>query len=215
LKLISINVGQPREVEWRGRLVRTSIFKAPVPGPVMARRLNLDGDQQSDLSVHGGADKAVYGYPSEHYAFWRGRVPPTELPWGAFGENLTTEGVVERELRIGDRLRIGPAEFVVTQPRLPCFKLGIRMGSQEVVKRFEEAGRPGFYLSVVREGPIAAGDRIEVTPAATDAMTVAEIFALYLDGDVDRDRLRRAVELPGLSAAWREHFRKRIAKVNP
>src|SRR5712691_7209078 len=158
MKLSSINVGLPRDVDWRGKRIRTSIFKALVSGPVRVTTLNLEGDQQSDLSVHGGRDKAVYAYPSEHYAFWREELPGTDLPWGAFGENFTTEGMLEDTVRIGDRLRVGAAEFVVTQPRMPCFKLGVRFDRPDMVRRFQHSGRTGFYLAVLREGEVAAGD---------------------------------------------------------
>src|SRR5262249_25872602 len=131
LKLLSVNVGMPREVDWHGRLVRTSIFKSPVLGPVRVATLNLEGDEQSDLTVHGGVHKAVYVYPSEHYLFWREKISGLDLPWGAFGENFTTEGLLEGAVYIGDRLRVGRAEFIVTQPRMPCFKLGIRFGRPE------------------------------------------------------------------------------------
>ena len=144
LKLLSVNVGMPREVDWHGRLVRTSIFKSPVFGPVRVATLNLQGDEQSDLTVHGGVHKAVYAYPSEHYPFWREEISGLDLPWGAFGENFTTEGLLEEDVHIGDRFRVGSAEFIVTQPRMPCYKLGIRFGRPEIVKRFLQSGRSGF-----------------------------------------------------------------------
>jgi MOSC domain-containing protein YiiM len=149
LKLWSVNVGMPREVDWHGRLVRTSIFKSPVFSPVRVARLNLEGDQQSDLTVHGGIHKAVYVYPSEHHQFWREEIPDLKVPWGMFGENFTTEGLLEGAINIGDRFRVGSAEFVVTQPRMPCYKLGIRFGRPEIVKRFLQSGKSGFYLSVL------------------------------------------------------------------
>lgn len=186
MKLLSVNVGQPREVEWRGESVRTSIFKEPVQGRVRVERLKLEGDQQSDLSVHGGIDKAVYAYPSEHYAFWRKELPGVELPWGAFGENLTTEGLLEGETRIGDRLRAGSAEFVVTQPRMPCFKLAIRFGRPDMVKRFMRSGRTGFYLAVVREGEVGAGDAIEAVDQDEARVSVAEVVAKYQSRDAAR-----------------------------
>jgi len=146
MKLLSVNVGLPREVKWNGRIIRTSIFKTPVAGPVQVRNINLDGDQQSDLTVHGGVDKAVYVYPSEHYTFWREELPDADLGWGAFGENFTTQGTLDdKAVHIGDRFRIGSTEFVVTQPRMPCFKLGIRFGRLDMVKRFMHSGRNGFY----------------------------------------------------------------------
>src|SRR2546421_10750773 len=162
MKLLSVNAGLPREVEWRGKVVLTSIFKMPVPGRVRVTRLNVQGDQQSDLSVHGGADKAIYAYPSEHYAFWRNELPGTDFSWGAFGENLTTEGLLEDRVHIGDRFRAGSAEFVLTQPRMPCFKLGIRFNRPDMVKRFLESGWTGFYCAVLKEGKVAAGDSIEL-----------------------------------------------------
>jgi len=159
MKLLSVNVGLPREVKWNGRVIRTSIFKAPVEGRVRVRKLNLDGDQQSDLSVHGGIDKAVYVYPSEHYSFWHEHLPAADLPWGAFGENFTTEGALEdTTVHIGDRFRVGSAAFVVTQPRMPCFKLGIRFGRGDIIKRFLRSGRNGFYFAVAEEGEVVAGD---------------------------------------------------------
>jgi MOSC domain-containing protein YiiM len=182
VKLLSINVGQPREVPWRGESILTSIFKDPVAGPVAVRAMNLDGDRQSDLTVHGGARKAVYVYPSEHYPYWRGELPDLDFPWGAFGENLTTSGLLEAAVRIGDRLTIGTAEFVVTQPRMPCFKLVIRFGRPDMVKRFMKSGRSGFYLQVTREGMIETGDRIVLAAGPGAAATVSEVFG---------DRLRR------------------------
>jgi MOSC domain-containing protein YiiM len=152
MKLLSVNVGVPREIEWNGKLVRTSIFKALVQGRLRVGKLNLDGDQQSDLSVHGGIDKAVYAYPSEHYSFWREELPGIDLPRGVFGENFTTEGLLEETVHIGDRFRVSSAEFVVTQPRMPCFKLGIRFDRPDIVKRFLQSGRTGFILPFLDRG---------------------------------------------------------------
>ncbi|MBI3403487.1 MAG: MOSC domain-containing protein [Acidobacteria bacterium] len=179
-RVISINVGGPRAVSWQGRSILTSIFKSPVAGPVVVNALNLEGDAQSDLTVHGGARKAVYVYPSEHYAFWREELPGVDLPWGAFGENLTTSGLVEDTTRTGDRLRIGSAEFVVTVPRMPCFKLGIRFDRPDIIGRFLESGRSGFYLSVAGEGIIRAGDSVTLMSRAPDALAVADAVARRL-----------------------------------
>jgi MOSC domain-containing protein YiiM len=210
VKLLSINVGLPREVEWRGKVVRTSIFKAPVPGRVRVMRLNVEGDQQSDLSVHGGPEKAVYAYPSEHYAFWRNQIAGTDFPWGAFGENLTTEGLLEDRVHIGDRLRAGSAEFIVTQPRMPCFKLGIRFNRPDMVKRFLRSGRVGFYLAVVQEGDIGAGDPLDLVAEDNSHITVADIVELYAADAANQDLLRRASELSALPESWREYFRERL-----
>ena len=212
MKLLAINVGLPREVQWRGKVVRTSIFKAPVPGRVQVMRLNVQGDRQSDLEVHGGTEKAVYVYPSEHYAFWRGELPGAELPWGAFGENLTTEGLMEDEVHIGDRFRAGSAEFIVTQPRMPCFKLGIRFNRPDMVKRFQRSGRTGFYLAVLREGEIGAGDALQLLAEDDGRVTVADIVRLYAADSVNRDLLRRASALPALPESWRGYFRERLGE---
>jgi len=203
-------VGLPREIQWQGKLVHTSIFKSPVSGDVRVSKLNLEGDQQSDLSVHGGVHKAVYAYPSEHYEFWREEVPGADLRWGAFGENLTTQGVLEEEVRIGDRLRIGSAEFIVTQPRMPCFKLGIRFGRPEIVKRFLQSGRSGFYFAVLEEGRVAAGDSVEWLTRDEHGVTVADIVNLYKADETNQDLLRRASELRALPPFWRDYFRKRL-----
>jgi MOSC domain-containing protein YiiM len=162
VRVLSINVSEPREVvDGGGRTVRTSIFKSPVgDAPVRVRALNIDGDRQSDLIKHGGPTRAVYMYPSEHYAFWQTELPGKDLPWGAFGENLTVEGLLEDAVRIGDKFRIGSTELVVTRPRKPCFKLGIRLSQPDIVARFRASGRSGFYLSVAREGELRAGDAI-------------------------------------------------------
>jgi MOSC domain-containing protein YiiM len=210
--ILSINVGRPREVESRGRRVRTSIFKDAVTGPVRARTLNLDGDEQSDLSVHGGPDKAVYIYPSEHYAYWRAQLPDVGLPWGAFGENLTTEGLLEDAMHIGDRLHIGAAQFMVTQPRLPCFKLGVRFGRLDMVKRFQQSGRTGFYVAVITEGVITAGDGIRLVPGDQHGVSVAEIVRLYTSREPERSSLRRAGALAALPESWRKHFRSRLVE---
>jgi MOSC domain-containing protein YiiM len=210
MKLLSINVGLPRDVSWRGGTVRTSIFKSPVPGRVRVGRLNVEGDQQSDLSVHGGIEKAVYAYPSEHYAFWSEELPGVDLPPGAFGENFTTEGLLEGAVRIGDRLRVGAAEFVVTQPRMPCYKLGVRFGRPDMLKRFLRSGRTGFYLAVVQEGEVAAGDSFEWIARDEHGVTVADVVALYTADAANQDLLRRVSEAPALPEGWREYFRKRL-----
>lgn len=177
LSVVSVNVGQPRELEWRGEAVRTSIFKSPVAGRARVSRLNIEGDRQSDLEVHGGAEKAVYVYPSEHYSFWRKELPGQDLPWGAFGENLTTAGLSEESVHIGDRLCAGSAEFVVTQPRMPCFKLAIRFDRPDIVKRFLRSGRTGFYLAVLKEGEIGAGDVIERIAQDGPRVSMAAVVA--------------------------------------
>ncbi|HZF20556.1 MAG TPA: MOSC domain-containing protein [Burkholderiales bacterium] len=208
MNLVSVNAGLPREVKWNGTTVTTSIWKSPVSGPVRVSALNIAGDRQSDLSVHGGADKAVYVYPSEHYDYWRRELPGVDLPWGAFGENLTTTGLSE-EFRIGDRLKIGTAEFAVTQPRLPCYKLAARFGRADMVKRFMRSGRTGFYLRVTRQGEVEAGDSISVNARAGESLTVGDIVRLHTQDAANQQMLMRAANLEGLAESWREYFRKR------
>ena len=210
MKIVSVNVGLPREIQWRGKTVRTSIFKVPVTGPVRVERLNVDGDQQSDLTVHGGVDKAVYVYPAEHYKFWREQLPGVDLPWGVFGENFTTEGLLEDTVRIGDKLEAGSAEFVVTQPRMPCFKLEVRFDRPDMVKRFLHSGRTGFYLAVAKEGEVAASNVVTLVARNDPAITVADIVGLYTADATNQDLLRRVAELPALPEGWREYFRKRL-----
>lgn len=209
MKVVSLSVGRPREVEWDGDKILTSIFKTPVDRRLRVTTLNIEGDEQSDLTVHGGVDKAVYAYPSEHYESWRRELSEADLSWAAFGENLTTEGLLE-DVRIGDRFRIGSAEFVVTQPRLPCFKLGIRFGRMDMLKRMLQSGRTGFYFAVTEEGEVGAGDAIEPVSRSEDDLTVADIVSLYTTGAKNQDLLRRAAESSSLSESWREYFRERI-----
>ncbi len=212
MNLISVNAGLPREVRFRGQPILTSIWKSPVAGRVHVSPLNLEGDQQSDLAVHGGVDKAVYAYPSEHYAFWRAELPDVEFVWGNFGENFTTAGLLETEVRVGDRLLVGGGEFMVTQPRMPCFKLGIRFGRPTMEKRFLKSRRSGFYLAVLREADVAAGDPIEFLPQPAPSVTITELVGLYA-GDLDDPALmQRAAAHPALPAGWREHFRRRLAQ---
>jgi MOSC domain-containing protein YiiM len=210
--IVSVNVGRPKEIFWDDRVVLTSIYKQPVSGPVAVRTLNLDGDEQADLKVHGGRDKAVYAYPSEHYDFWRNELSIDELPWGAFGENLTTSGLLEDGVHIGDRIRIGSAELVVSQPRMPCFKLAARFGRLDMVKRFLRSLRPGFYLRVEREGVVTAGDDIAFASRADPAVAVQEIARMYSADAVDRSQLEVASSLQALPESWREHFRKKLRR---
>lgn len=209
-KVISVNVGQPREVFWKGTRVSTSIFKNPIDGPVDAKALNLHGDRQADLTVHGGPYRAIYGYPSEHYPYWHSELPQADLPWGAFGENLTTEGLLEDQLHIGDQLRIGSALVMVTQPRMPCYKLTIRFDRDDMIKRFIDSHTSGFYFSVVEEGQLAAGSSIEVMQRDPGGVTVADITRLYYNhGRGESGLLQQAIQLEALPASWRDYLRER------
>src|SRR5947209_9493906 len=180
MKILSVNVGLPREVSWQGKFVTTGIFKEPVKNPVMLRRLNLEGDGQADLTVHGGVTKAVYVYPSEHYRYWRTELPGVNLPWGVFGENFTTEGLLEEAIYIGDRFRIGETEVRVTEPRMPCYKLGIKFGRPDIIKRFLASRRTGFYFAVVREGMVVTSDVIKLIGHEQQDIGVANITLLFV-----------------------------------
>jgi MOSC domain-containing protein YiiM len=210
VKVLSVNLGLPREVVTDDRVVRTSIFKSAVSGRIPVRRHNLAGDRQADLSVHGGRAKAVYAYPHEHYDFWRAQLPGVDLQPGNFGENLTVEGLLEDAVHVGDRLAIGSSELVVTQPRLPCFKLGIRFGRADMVRRFLDSRRSGFYLSVAVEGDVAAGDAIETVERHPAAVSIPELLRIYLGEVTDPARLREVVAIPALSDAWRDDLRRRL-----
>jgi len=211
MKVLTVSVGQPREVVADDRLVRTSIFKSPVSGRVPIRNDNLAGDAQSDLSVHGGRAKAVYAYPHEHYAFWREQLPNVDLQPANFGENLTIEGLLEEDVHIGDRLKIGSAELVVTQPRLPCYKLGIRFDRPDMVKRFLASRRTGFYLSVAVEGDVGAGDTIEIIERHPAAVSIPELLRMYLREGTTPDRLRAAIAISALSDSWRKDLQRQLA----
>ena len=180
MKLVSVNVGLPREVTWHGKIVTTGIYKQPVEGRVRLRKLNLDGDRQADLTVHGGEHKAVYCYPVEHYAYWKRELPGRDLPMAIFGENFTTEGLLEDSVHLGDRFSVGSAEVVVTQPRLPCYKLGVRFQADDMVKRFLASARTGFYVGVTREGEVGSGDEIKLIARDPNAVPVSEITRLYV-----------------------------------
>ena len=210
MKIVSLNVGRPRLVVWNGQTVSTGIYKTPAAGRVSLRTLNLDGDRQADLTVHGGPDKAAYAYPSEHYGYWRDELPGAELPWGMFVENFTTEGLDESTVNIGDRFRLGSAEVTVTQPRLPCYKLGIKFGRQDILKMFLASGRTGFYFSVRREGEVGAGDEIELIGRDEHHVTVADALRLYVQDKHDLETLRRAVAVEALPESWREHFQRQL-----
>jgi MOSC domain-containing protein YiiM len=198
----------PRELATSNGAVLTSIFKSPVAGRVPLRDHNLEGDRQSDLRVHGGTYKAIYLYPSEHYSYWSQELAGKDMPWGAFGENLTTEGFDEQEVHIGDQFRIGSAILQVTQPRMPCFKLALRFGRSDMVKRFWESGRPGMYFSVVREGDIGAGDSIERLNDGAEQVSVADVVRLFKRETDDRDLYARALRVP-LFGSWKKDIQER------
>jgi len=228
MKIVSLNLGLPRDVVWHGHTVTTGIFKSPVDGPVTARKLNLDGDRQADLSVHGGEYKAVYVYPFEHYDYWKRKLSGRDLPLGVFGENLTTEGLLETEVHIGDRFAIGKtgsacilagsAEFTVTQPRLPCYKLGVRFEADDMVKKFLASRRTGFYLAVTKEGQVAAGDEIKLLSRDPNAISIAAFVELYVTKNwkpADITQIRRLFDLSSLPNDWKSYFDHRLQDTRP
>ena len=213
MKLVSINVGLPQLVMRNDQPVSTGIFKTPVEGRVMLRTLNLDGDRQADLSVHGGPSKAVYAYPSEHYEYWKHELPEMELPFGMFGENFTTDGLSEGELNIGDKFRVGSAVIMITEPRMPCYKLGLRFGRSDIIKLFLQSERSGFYFAVLQEGEVGAGDRFELIEKDTHAVSVSDITRLYVSDKHNARLLRRAIEVEALPESWRGYFQNRLQKL--
>jgi MOSC domain-containing protein YiiM len=217
MELISVNVGLPRLIERNGDPVSTGIFKEPTAGRVMLRTLNLDGDRQADLSVHGGPSKAVYVYPSEHYDYWKQELPEIagagKLPWGMFGENFTTSGLHEAELNIGDKFCVGSAVVMVTEPRMPCYKLGIRFGRSDIIKRFMTSERTGFYFAVLQEGEVGAGDQIEPIEKNKRSVRVSDVTRLYVRDKYNRDLLRRAIEVEALPESWRGYFQHQLEKL--
>jgi len=213
MKIISINVGTPRTIHWKGLDVTTGIFKDSVEGPVMLRRLNIDGDRQADLENHGGRSKAIYAYPAKHYNFWRKELTGTDLPWGAFGENFTVEGLREEEACIGDHFSFGQATLMVTQPRIPCYKLALRLGRDDIVRRFLESNRSGVYFSVLGEGFVATGDQVVRIKQHQDCISVREVNRAFVDGTRNIPLVRRILRHEVLPSGLREHFLAQLASV--
>lgn len=209
-KIVSLNVGLPRRVVFNGQVVTTGIFKEPTDGHVMIRRLNLDGDKQADLTVHGGVDKAVYSYAAEHYDYWRGELPSMDLPWGMFGENFTTQGLLEDNVNIGDTLQVGSAKLMVTQPRMPCYKLGVRFGRMDIVRRFMASGRPGIYCKVLEEGEVVKGDKINIVSKDKNNISVIDIVRMYNRDHGDIEIMKRAIKIMALPEGWKYEFLQRI-----
>jgi MOSC domain-containing protein YiiM len=213
VKILSLQVARPKLVVYQGNTISTGIFKHPVTGPVRLRTLNLDGDRQADLSVHGGPNKAVYGYPSEHYPFWREELPGMDLPWGVFGENFTTTGLAEDELHVGDRFQIGSAMLMVRQPRTPCYKLAAKFRRDDILERFLLSGRSGFYFSVQQEGSVQAGDTFKLLERIHDGITISEVNRVIAFDRYNRDLLHKAVATSALPEHWRDLFAERIHRL--
>ncbi len=214
MKVLSVNVGKPRKVIYKGKAVLTGIFKAPVTGAILLKRLNLEGDGQADLSVHGGVNKAVYFYPMAHYDYWREMLPKVELTPGIFGENFTVEGMLEDEVRIGNQYRIGEAIIRITQPRIPCYKLNIRFNRPDMVRKFLKSNRSGFYAAVVQEGLVKPGDAISLIKPAPHNITVSDFMRWYTTDKTNVKGMQKALTIEGLPTFWRKYFQLRIAKHN-
>jgi MOSC domain-containing protein YiiM len=208
MKIISTNIGEAVEIEWRGKMVKTGIYKYPVAGPIFLEKEDVRHDHVVDRRYHGGVDKACYLYSTNHYPYWQSRYPELDWQWGMFGENLTVEGIDESQIRIGDVFRLGEALVQVTQPRQPCFKLGVRFGDAKVVREFLESPYPGVYARVLEEGFVKTGDEIALEKQAASNMTLQEIFSLFTH-QIDRaDLLRQAIEIPELAEACRKDLTK-------
>jgi MOSC domain-containing protein YiiM len=212
MKVLSVNIGLPRKVLFNGQTITTAIFKDPVKGPIYLREINLDGDKQADLTVHGGVDKAVYSYPTEHYDYWRKQFPNVDLMMGMFGENFSTEGSMEDIVNIGDKFQIGSAKIMATQPRMPCYKLGIRFGHMEILRIFLASGRPGIYFRVLKEGEVNTGDKIYLISRDKNNVTVKDIVRLYISrGHADSiETMRRAIKISALPEGWKNEFQQNI-----
>ena len=214
MKIVSVNVGLPIEASWKGKTVTTGIFKSPVNGSITLRKHNLDGDKQADLSVHGGPTKAVYVYPLQHYTYWREELAPMDLPYGSFGENFTVEGVDEESICIGDEFKVGTAQVYVTEPRMPCFKLGIRFDREDMVKRFLKSQRTGFYFGIVEEGQVQSGDTLEPLTRNSNGLRVANVTRLYTTERGNIELLRKAASIQALPESWRGYFEYQLEKLN-
>jgi MOSC domain-containing protein YiiM len=212
-KILSVNVSFPKEVDFEGQKVITGIFKEPIEGRVKLRTLNLDGDKQADLTVHGGSDKAVYAYPIEHYEFWRKVYPDMKMLNGMFGENFTTESLMEAEVNVGDVFRIGSSKVIATQPRMPCYKLGVKFGHMYVLKKFLASGRSGIYFKVLEEGEVGAGDSIIRIRKDINRIGISDIVRLYASNREDIKIMQRAVKVETLPDGWKHYFYEQIRRI--
>lgn len=210
MKILSVNVGLPREIIFKGEVITTGIFKKPVKGRIKLMKLNLDGDRQADLTVHGGIDKAIYAYPSEHYQYWQRELPDMAFSWGMFGENFTTAGLDEDSVNIGDKFQVGTSRLIATQPRMPCYKLGIKFGRTDVIRKFLISRRPGIYFKVLSEGEVGAGDEIKLFSRNKTNVTINDIVRLYVQDKNDVETMKRAMSIESLPKGWKNHFQEQI-----
>lgn len=213
MRVISVNVGLPKKVNFGKETVTTAIFKDPIKHRVKLYTLNLEGDKQADLTVHGGVDKAVYSYPSEHYKFWKKEIKDFEYSWGTFGENLTTEGLLEDVVNIGDQFQIGSAKVIATQPRMPCYKLAVRFGRMDIIRRFMASERSGIYFKVAQEGEIGVEDKIELIKSDENKVTIRDIVRLQTNGGRDTEMMKQAIKVKDLPDGWRNYFMEKLTKL--
>src|ERR1044072_2583314 len=216
IKVVSVNVGLPKQISYGKRQVVTSIFKEPIEGRVKVTTLKLDWDAQADLSVHGGLDKAIYSYSEEHYKYWKEVYPTIVMPFGMFGENLTTQGLNEDTVNIGDQYQIGSSRLVVTQPRMPCYKLGIKFGRMDILEKFINSQRPGIYYKVLQEGDLGAGDNIILLYKDKNNVTINDIVSLYLNDRHDKEnisKMKKATKLKSLPESWKIYFSQKISRL--
>lgn len=207
MKIVSVNVGKPKQVLWQGKEVLTSIFKYPVDGPLAVKKLNIAGDEQADLSVHGGLDKAIYAFSFDTYAWWQKTLGLSTLEPGAFGENLTLDTLDESKIFVGDVFAVGSCELQAVQPRQPCFKLGIRFGDMKILKTFNDYHRCGVYFRVLKEGQIQAGDSLQLIRSEKTKASISELFQFYKDKWVTTpERARELLQIPSMNESWREAF---------
>jgi MOSC domain-containing protein YiiM len=212
VKLISVNVGLPIKVKFGNEIVTTGIFKNPVDKRISLKKLNLEGDRQADLTVHGGPDKAVYSYPYEYYDFWRKEFPDISFNWGMFGENLTTEGLFESQVNVGDRFQIGSAQLVATQPRMPCYKLGVKFGRMDIIKKFLKSEKSGIYFKVIKEGGIVINDTIKLIKKDNNNITIKNIVELYTNDDkANIILMEQAIKVLDLPQGWKQYFHKKLS----
>ena len=213
MKIISVNVGLPVKVNFGKEIVTTAIFKNPIKYRIKLYKLNLEGDKHADLTVHGGIDKAVYSYPSEHYRFWKKQIKDFEYSWGTFGENLTTEGLLEDLVNIGDQFQIGSAKVIATQPRMPCYKLAVRFGRMDIIRRFMASERSGIYFKVKEEGEIGVEDKIELIKSDENKVAIRDIVRLQTYGSRDTEMMNRAIKVKDLPDGWRNYFMEKLTKI--
>lgn len=214
MKIISVNVGLPIKVNFGREVVTTGIFKNPIQHRVKLNKLNLEGDKQADLTVHGGINKAVYAYPSEHYIFWKEEIKDFEYSWGTFGENLTTEGLFEDIVRIGDQFKIGSTKVMATQPRMPCYKLGIRFGRMDVIKKFLESGKSGIYFKVIKEGEIGINDTVKLIKKNNNDITIKNIVEMVTKDEIENiELMEKTIQVPELPTGWKNYFVEKLSNL--